>query len=723
MYVIETAGYSPDDIVKNGNQFTVANGLFGYRGTLEEYRAEDLVGLTMGGVHHRRRDGFEEPVAFFNPLFTYLKIAGQILHPRLVPPEKHLQGLNMEIGLHYRKTLFQIEGADVFVESERFLSSVEKSLLAFRYRFTVSKSLDIELFTGIDTKVYDCRGPHLDYPRYSSWEGIHTAMAPVLDGGGYIAVSETAELTVKCEYDAVMIDNQPLRRYRFRVTPNQPVTLYKYAAVAYGREDPAAVAVDTVVRARQKTYELLYKENGDAWKNLWKTADVLLPNSPKLQLAMRTSIFHMLGNRPATGGQSVPVRGLGCQGMQGSVSWDTELCLLPFYLNIDSLAARNLLLYRIRTLPGARAKAAAIGCKGAFFAMQSLADGAEAIVSESEAATGADRERIAAMSIFTSGVIAHALMTYFERTRDYDIMTAGGLALLIECAHFYATRIVFDPERHRSLAKTVAGPDEYHVGIDDNALINRLVAFTFETAIETWKTMKQRDPAFVRQLFEANGYTEAIDAIKAAMASLATIRIGPDFLIEQFAGYHGLEDLSIKDVKKRMERPNEYLGGPNGIATMTKLIKQADVVMLLALFEDEFSRAVKNANLQYYEPRTERGTPLSGAMHVLVAAAIGKCESVAHYFQKSLFANATFEGRQFVDNLFVGGTYPTAAGAAYLSAVYGFCGMRHKNGFMICDARLPDAITDISFKVVNFANVATVSVKPSGGKIAWEKHL
>ncbi|MFH0993758.1 MAG: hypothetical protein V1761_05370, partial [bacterium] len=567
MYIIETAGYSPDDIVKNGNQFTVANGLFGYRGTLEEYRAEDLVGLTMGGVHHRRRDGFEEPVAFFNPLFTYLKIAGQILHPRLVPPEKHLQGLNMEIGLHYRKTLFQIEGADVFVEAERFLSSADRNLMALRYRFTVSKSLDVELFTGIDTKVYDSRGPHLDYPRYNSWEGIHTAMAPVLDGGGYIAVSETADFTVKCEYDAVMVENQPLRRYRFRVTPNQPVSLYKYASVAYGREDPMAVTVDTIVRARQKTYELLYKENTDSWKNLWKTADVLLPESPKLQLAMRTSIFHMLGNRPLTGGQSVPVRGLGCQGMQGSVSWDTEMCLLPFYLNTDSLAARNLLLYRIKTLPGARAKAASIGCKGAFYAMQSLADGAEAIVSESEAATGADRERIAAMSIFTSGVIVRALMTYFDRTRDYDIMTAGGLAVLIECAHFYATRVAFDPERRRVLAKAVAGPDEYHVGVDDNPLINRLVAFTFDAAIETWKAMKQRDPAFVRQLFEANGYAEAIDAIKAAMNTLATVRISPDFLIEQFAGYHDLEDLSIKDVKKRMERSNEYLGGPNGAAT------------------------------------------------------------------------------------------------------------------------------------------------------------
>ncbi|MCK7486400.1 MAG: hypothetical protein MZU97_13235 [Bacillus subtilis] len=93
---------NPDDIIKNGNVFTAANGLFGYRGTLEEYRADDLVQLTMGGVYSRRKDGFEEPVAFFNPLYTYLKIGGQILHPRRNPPEKHLQTLDMANGRHFR---------------------------------------------------------------------------------------------------------------------------------------------------------------------------------------------------------------------------------------------------------------------------------------------------------------------------------------------------------------------------------------------------------------------------------------------------------------------------------------------------------------------------------------------------------------------------------------------------------------------------------------------
>jgi trehalose/maltose hydrolase-like predicted phosphorylase len=106
---------------------------------------------------------------------------------------------------------------------------------------------------------------------------------------------------------------------------------------------------------------------------------------------------------------------------------------------------------------------------------------------------------------------------------------------------------------------------------------------------------------------------------------------------------------------------------------------------------------------------------------VILAAALGRAESAAHYFQKNVTANMVFEGRQFVDNRFVGGTFPTAAGAAYVAALYGFGGLRHKDGFMICDARLPEAVTEMSFRVVNFTNVANVVVKPTGGRIAWEK--
>ena len=74
---------------------------------------------------------------------------------------------------------------------------------------------------------------------------------------------------------------------------------------------------------------------------------------------------------------SIGARGLTGDAYFGHVFWDTETYLLPFYTAIWPEAARALLMYRFHTLPGARAKAARIGCKGALYAWESADTGEE----------------------------------------------------------------------------------------------------------------------------------------------------------------------------------------------------------------------------------------------------------------------------------------------------------------------------------------------------------
>ena len=64
-------------------------------------------------------------------------------------------------------------------------------------------------------------------------------------------------------------------------------------------------------------------------------------------------------------------RGLTGDAYLGHVFWDTEIYLLPFYTAVWPEAARALLMYRYHTLPGARAKAAHFGFKGALYAWES----------------------------------------------------------------------------------------------------------------------------------------------------------------------------------------------------------------------------------------------------------------------------------------------------------------------------------------------------------------
>ena len=59
-------------------------------------------------------------------------------------------------------------------------------------------------------------------------------------------------------------------------------------------------------------------------------------------------------------------------------------------------------------------------------------------------------------------------------------------------------------------------------------------------------------------------------------------------VIEQFDAYFKLKDATVAELKAKMLHPNEYLGAGQGLAVPTKVIKQADVVMMLNLFKDRY---------------------------------------------------------------------------------------------------------------------------------------
>jgi trehalose/maltose hydrolase-like predicted phosphorylase len=146
-------------------------------------------------------------------------------------------------------------------------------------------------------------------------------------------------------------------------------------------------------------------------------------------------------------------------------------------------------------------------------------------------------------------------------------------------------------------------------------------------------------------------------------------------VIEQFDRYYTLEDISVPALKERMLNKHEYLGGGNGLATTTRVLKQADVVLMLHLFKDRFSREIKQANWQYYEPRTEHGSSLSPCVYALVASDIGSPDWAYPYFMRTATIDLTGDSKQYVGDLYIGGTHPAANGGAWMAAILGFAGV------------------------------------------------
>ena len=131
-----------------------------------------------------------------------------------------------------------------------------------------------------------------------------------------------------------------------------------------------------------------------------------------------------------------------------------------------------------------------------------------------------------------------------------------------------------------------------------------------------------------------------------------------------------LENIPLKTLLERKLHPHEYLGGGNGLATTTQVIKQADVILALYLFDEKYTLETKSVNWEYYESRTEHGSSLSACSYSLIAAQIGKIDWAYKYFMKTATIDLMGEGKQYVGPLYIGGTHPTGNGGAWMSAVF-----------------------------------------------------
>src|SRR6266853_2303835 len=85
-----------ESIMRAGNVYQIANGYMGYRGTLDEFGPEQLVGITLAGIFDRVGDAWREPVNAPNGGFTRVMLDGRAISTRSTKIKSHRQSLNLE---------------------------------------------------------------------------------------------------------------------------------------------------------------------------------------------------------------------------------------------------------------------------------------------------------------------------------------------------------------------------------------------------------------------------------------------------------------------------------------------------------------------------------------------------------------------------------------------------------------------------------------------------
>jgi trehalose/maltose hydrolase-like predicted phosphorylase len=418
------------------------------------------------------------------------------------------------------------------------------------------------------------------------------------------------------------------------------------------------------------------EEHEAAWSARWAASDVQFDGDPEAQRALRFAAYHLNGAaNPEDETVSIAARGLTGADYAGHVFWDTEIFLLPFYTLTWPNAARALLMYRFHTLDGARAKATRLGWRGALYAWESADAGAEVTPAH---AVGPDRRVVEILSgtqeQHISADVAYAVWQYWTVTGDMAFMLDAGVEILLETARFWASRATLEDDGRRHI-RGVIGPDEYHDGVDDNAFTNVMARWNIERGRDAAALMRERWPGRWEELSARLGFDGS--EVEGWAGIAATIETGLDErrgLFEQFEGYGDLEEIDLDAYAGRSVPMDVVLGRER--TRRSQVIKQADVVALLALLPEVFTAGADALNFDHYAPRCSHGSSLSTAMHGLAAARLGRTEDALDYFRRTAAIDLGDSTAAIA-----GGIHMAALGGLWQIAVLGFAGVTfHEDG-------------------------------------------
>jgi trehalose/maltose hydrolase-like predicted phosphorylase len=447
-------------------------------------------------------------------------------------------------------------------------------------------------------------------------------------------------------------------------------------------------------RAQRSGWRGVLVAHETAWAERWTCSDIRIEGDEEAQKALRFATYHLIGAaNPEDERVSIGARALTGDSYLGHVFWDTEVYLLPFYILTWPEAARALLMYRYHTLPGARAKAARMGYRGAMYAWESADTGEETTPEHIIDLNGRPIEVLCGrQEQHISADVAWAVWQYWRATGDERFLIEAGAEILLETARFWASRA--EPGDDAAFhIRGVIGPDEYHEHIDDNAFTNVMAIWNLQRGLEVAALLRQRWPERWQTLAARLALADPeMDQWRDVADRMVTGFHRQSGLFEQFVGYFGLEDIDLAEYAGRTVPMDVVLGRER--TQGSQVLKQADVVALFAMLPDAYDEQVQATNFRYYEPRCGHGSSLSRGLHALVAARLGDVALAERYFRETAAIDLadTTSGS-------AGGVHIAALGGLWQAAIFGFAGLSlHEDGYGFAP-HLPAAWRALEFRL------------------------
>lgn len=613
--------------------FFLGNGRIGCRGYIpfEPENRPIQQGLFLAGTFGEIKPGITDFVNLPTPVFDRILINNK--------PGRLTSEIVRDLDLEHSILTFEFTLNDTIqIKAERFFSSDDVRFMIQRFTIKAPSNVSITIDTGINEESCNCPVPDDQVKentetinlskRISLTHHNDSLIAKYLITGTHLKITE--QLTIHTNDFEIKHTNEALMHLDAIMNPaaSNDITTYsyeKFTQINSSRDINLSDSTPDVI-----SFQNFYNKHLDFWKEKWDICDIdsniivkEFENSAKTITALRYNIFQLINNCSRLDSTvSIGARGLTHTRYKGCYFWDTDIFMLPFYLATDKEAAKNLCMYRINNLDAARDYAKKLNLSGARFPWMTSFDGSEQC----------ETWDIGCSEIHITADVVYAINNYIQKYNDQDFYINHAAELYIETARYWLSRYTYDSTGNTANLLFCKGPDEYCGITTNNLFTNVMVQHNLRLAMKAASDLKQDNTKTYNRLGISDSEIKAWSRLEKDIPWPRDPESGHLTTDDTF---HLLEKVDISKLKP--DDSASYHTTCFDRLQRYKVVKQADVILLMTRLPELFSKKERLTAWNDFEPLCLHDSTLSFASHALFAVQNGITDKAMYYFSKALF--------------------------------------------------------------------------------------
>lgn len=722
-WYVGTKNYDSKMINKIETIMFQGNGYVGMRGVTEEPQLNEKRDMFVSGTF----DAFPSEVTELPNLPDLLNMVFQVDGQTLNLKDGQVKGyhkyLDMKNGELTREFTWIINHKQINFKFTRFVSMDNYHLLASKVTVSADKNIDLKIKSGIDGQQSNSGTQHLMEGSKRFYEGKFIQLTEKSQQSKIEFVFNSMH---KLFVNEVLLNDKPyikmgrrqiFENYDVDLAAGQVFQIVKYSNVFTSidkdvkDDDLAETSVNCLKKSSWANYHELLQKSARAWdKKIWKKSFVEIKSKDiEPQVAINFARYQLAANTPHSPNMNIGAKGLTGEGYKGHTFWDTEIFMLPYFIFTMPKIARNLLEYRYLGLEGAHKKAIRNGYRGAEFPWEAAcpSDGETApLWGSADIVTG---EPMKVWSGFIeqhiTGDVVYAVMEYLNATNDRDFAKKMGYEIILDAAKFWVSRLEYDQDHERYEITNVIGPDEYKEHADNNAYTNYLAHWCIQKAIQVVNILKEDHPDLYVTLDKKLDLAEAYNDWISRVNKIYLPRPNKQGVIPQDDKYLSKKKIDVTKYQINDQISEIFKDYNLDQVNNLQVTKQADVMLLINLFDDYFDKDVKLANWNYYEPKTTHESSLSMPPHSMIANELGLDDQAYKFYRWTCETDMGVHVGKSIQ-----GMHLASCGGIWSMTVQGFGGVRISNGKLRIDPHLPKAWSSLKYRICWHGSIVKVSI-------------